>query len=330
MSLSSVTGAYYREQQQLAADYRTEALAAWRRVDRRQIADSWRMQLPRLMLLLTTAQLAAATAADTYVTNVLNAQRIDPTADGHVRPHALTGIASDGRPLDTLLELPSIVALTAIGKGVRIAPAMSLGQGLVDMIARTQVADAGRVAVGLSTVARRHATGYIRMLTSPSCSRCIVLAGRWYRQLAAFLRHPKCDCRNIPGREDVTGDHRTDPRATFDGMSRAEQDKVFTRDGAQAIRDGADINRVVNARRGAAGLSPAGKRLTAAEIQELRGGTERGRLTAQNVFGRQLFTTTEGKGPKRGGPRLMPESIYQIATDRDDALRLLRLHGYII
>ena len=29
------------------------------------------------------------------------------------------------------------------------------------------------------------------------------------------------------------------------------------------------------------------------------------------------------------GVRLMPESIYKAADDRDDAIRLLRLYGYI-
>src|SRR5690606_23965723 len=33
---------------------------------------------------------------------------------------------------------------------------------------------------------------YVRMLTPPSCSRCTVLAGRWYRKNAGFARHPGC------------------------------------------------------------------------------------------------------------------------------------------
>jgi hypothetical protein len=86
----------------------------------------------------------------------------------------------------------------------------------------------------------------------------------------------------------------------------------------------------------------------------LRGGRDRGRLETVNVFGRDLYVTTEGTttrglagvrlGARENGvkaseearytsaraPRLMPESIYQIADgDRDEAIRLLKRFGYI-
>ncbi len=116
-------------------------------------------------------------------------------------------------------------------------------------------------------------------------------------------------------------------------MSTQEQDKVFTKAGARAIRDGADVARVVNARRGAAGLTPAsGGRLTEAEKKAARRGLERGRLQRTRVFGRDHFLTSEAV-TKRGinrKIRLMPESIYEIAGDnRDEAIRLLKVHGYI-
>lgn len=135
-------------------------------------------------------------------------------------------------------------------------------------------------------------------------------------------------------------------------MSQAEQNRIFTRAGARAIRDGADMNQIVNARRGAAGLSVPG-RLTAEEQRMLRGGRDRGRLTRQPVYGQEVFTTTEGTtrrglagrrlgawsedATRRRGaryrsartPRLMPESIYELAEDREDAVRLLRRFGYI-
>ena len=139
----------------------------------------------------------------------------------------------------------------------------------------------------------------------------------------------------------------------FDRLSREEQDKAFTRAGAEAIRDGADISQVVNARRGARGLTPAGARITADEARMLRGGRDRGRLETVDVFGHDLAVTTEGvttrgvagvrlgakeTGTKQGRryrsakpPRLMPESIYKIAgNDRDEAIRLLKRYGYIL
>jgi hypothetical protein len=271
---------------------------------------------------------------------------------GLVVADALAGIASDGRDLVTLLDQPAITTLTALGSGVPQARAMTAGYATLDMAVRTQVADAGRVADQVA-IAARPRTGYVRMLNPPSCSRCVVLAGRWYRWNQGFRRHPRCDCTHVPSREDTAGDLRTDPRGYFDSLDRAEQDRIFTQAGAESIRLGADIGQVVNARRGAAGLAPAGARITAEEARALRGGRVVGRLTPVDVFGRPLLVTSEGittrglagarlgareTGLKTSGrryrsaraPRLMPESILQVADgNRDEAIRLLRRFGYI-
>lgn len=148
-------------------------------------------------------------------------------------------------------------------------------------------------------MARRHVAGYVRMLVPPSCSRCVVLAGNFYRFNAGFERHPRCDCRHIPAAEALAGDLALDTRAYFDSLSEAEQRRVFTVAGAEAIRDGADIGRVVNARRGM--------------------------YTAQ-VGGRRVLATTAVSGSR---VRLMPETIVRVAPNRAERLRLLRLHGYI-
>jgi hypothetical protein len=134
------------------------------------------------------------------------------------------------------------------------------------------------------------------MLSPPSCSRCVILAGRFYAVNAGFARHPRCDCVHIPVAESLHSEV-TSPRAYFDNLDPAEQDKTFTRAGAQAIRDGADPAQVVNARRGMQ---------TAAD----------GRLY-----------TTEAAGRR---PRLMPEQIYADAANREDAIRLLKRFGYLL
>ena len=152
-----------------------------------------------------------------------------------------------------------------------------------------------------------------------------VLAGRRYEWNTGFRRHPKCDCIHIPAAEDAPGDLVTDPKRAFEAMDAAEQDRVFGKAGAQAIRDGADMGKVVNARRG---------------------------MTTASVYGRDVPITTEGttvRGDfgraRRDGPliqrpgqsvrstarvRLMPEQIYlEAAGDRDEAVRLLRRFGYL-
>jgi hypothetical protein len=343
---------HYRRRVALARRIAAELGRLWARIDRDAIGPSWAQLLPVAVEVLGVGQAAAAAAAEVYVDDVTEASGIAAEPAGRVQPTALAGVASDGRNLAGLLYQPAITALTSIGRGETVPRALAGGRLLLDMVARTQVADAGRVADGVAIAARPQLTGYVRMLVGRSCSRCVVLAGKRFRWTAGFDRHPRCDCVHVPAREDTADEIRTDPKAYFASLTREEQDQAFTAAGAQAIRDGADIAQIVNARRGARGLTPAGARITADEARMLRGGRDRGRLEPVQVFGRELLTTTEGTttrgvagvrlgaretGTKTGGryrsartPRLMPESIYQIAAgDRDEAIRLLRRYGYI-
>lgn len=328
----------YDEQAALASTTVDQALALWRQLDPSAISASWLVDDvgARLFVALSTAQELAATRADPYTTRVLAEQGITISADGEVIPLSLAGISSDGRPLEDLLLQPVITTVSAQAHGMPLDQAMTMGANALTRIVGTQVQDASRAAAGIS-VATRQRVGWVRMLTPPSCGRCAILAGRFYRWSDGFARHPLCNCVNVPSMEDTADDIRTDPKAYFNSLSEAEQNKQFTKAGAAAIRDGADISRVVNARRGALGLSAPG-RLTADEQKAMRhGNKDFGHLKRTDVYGRPLSTTTEATtarsdvGRRLNGkvPRLMPESIYEIATDRDDAVRLLRRFGYI-
>jgi len=311
---AEVARQHYATRARLVAAVAVEAVRLWRQVAPGRIADSWRSLIPRLLVVLVGAQQAAAARADDYLDAVLGAQGIPSQARGRTDSRPLSGIASDGRDLVGLLYQPVVATLVGIRDGATVDRALALGHSDLDMIVRTQVADAGRVADQVALTARPAATGYVRMVVGRTCSRCIVLAGQFYQWNAGFERHPQDDCVHVPSAEDTGDDIRTDPKAIFESMTAAEQDRVFTAAGAQAIRDGADINQVVNARRGMT---------TAAS----------GRL-ARNEAG--LFTTTEGASRRRarrgrGVDRLMPESIYELAAgDRDEAVRLLRLHRYLV
>jgi hypothetical protein len=129
-----------------------------------------------------------------------------------------------------------------------------------------------------------------------------VLAGKFFRWNTGFQRHPRCDCRHIPSKENIAGDVTTDPYEYFHSLSKIDQDKWFTPSGAQAIRDGSDIFQVVNSRRG---LQPGG--LVTKEGTSRAGNFGRGRP-----------------------PRLTPEGIYSQGLPRDETLRLLERNGYIL
>ncbi len=297
MTLYDVARAYDRRQATLARKTAAHAHRLWTKIDPGNIGRSWLEQTSQLMPTLVSAQGIAASSASAYVEDALAAQELTGETLGAVRAESLMGVASDGRGLASLIYRPAISSLQAIEAGSAPARALALGGVHLDMIVRTQIEDASRVATGVAITARPHATGYVRMVSAGACSRCIVLAGKHYRWSAGFLRHPRCACRNVPAAENVSGDVSTNPKRAFDAMSSAEQDRRFTRSGAEAIRSGADIAKVVNSRRG------------------------------MYVAGERRFTT---EASTRRGGRLMPEQIArESAGNREEAIRLLRLHGYI-
>lgn len=182
--------------------------------------------------------------------------------------------------------------------------------GSLETLIASEVADAGRSAASVEMVTRPTWQNYVRVLTPPSCPRCAILAGRVYRDLDGFKRHPGCDCVHWPvqnWQEAHDAGLVSSPQEAFDkglirGLSQADSD---------AIRDGADIAQVVNAAQG---------------------------VTTTNLFGRNVKATTSGTTRRaawrRANPsllvRLRPESIYDIADgDRAEVTRLLTLYGYI-
>lgn len=301
MSVELVAQAHYAQRAAVSTAVAVTAAELWAQVSLSAIAASWQALVAVLSAAVGAGQRRAAVPAAQYVADVAAAAGRASDQAGGLVPESLVGVASDGRDLTSLLYRPAVATLTAIGQGTDVETAHRAGGVALDMIVRTQVADAGRAADQVAIVADRTMTGYVRMLQPPSCSRCVVLAGRRYRWNQGFRRHPRCDCVHIPTAEDSADDLRTNPRAYFDSLTPAEQDRAFTAAGAQAIRDGADVARVVNARRA---IYTAGGRTFTRDSTTRRG------------TGRQV--------------RLTPDQIYiEAGGDRDEALRLLRLHGYI-
>jgi hypothetical protein len=119
----------------------------------------------------------------------------------------------------------------------------------------------------------------------------------WF--VASGLIVSNCDCIHIPVAAAEAAGIVQDPMVVYQAMSPEERTRAgWSRAEQQAIADGADIAAVANVHRG--GVFVAG--------------------------GRKF--THEGRSRRR--PRITPEQIYREAGGgRDEALRLLRLHGYI-
>src|SRR5690606_27642678 len=125
----------------------------------------------------------------------------DTIADVTAAP--LIGFAGDGRALSGLVDLAPRKMLDimarADGPGPKIA--WETAERWLNLAASTALSDTARQTEMLHTAVRPGVDGYVRMLNPPSCSRCAVLAGRFYKKNQGFLRHPGCDCRHIPASE---------------------------------------------------------------------------------------------------------------------------------
>lgn len=296
--------------QQLQAGTARRLRGEWAQVDREAIRESWWARIPAMAAIVAAGQEAAAGRADGYLDRMTGSA----TAAGRVVPTAFAGWASDGRSLVSLLARPMVVALLWLARGESPDRAMAAGLASLDVIGRTQVGDAGRMADQVGITSRRTIGAYVRVVEPDACDRCVVLAGRRYEWDDAFARHPQCACTHEPA---PPGTDAASPREIFDQMDRATQDKRFGADAAEAIRQGADISQIVNARRG---MSAAGDRYTT------EGTTRRGRA------GRRLggeFVSDGGRYRRSTRLRLAPGEIIRQSSSREEAIRMLREHGYL-
>lgn len=308
---------HYRRLQRLQAITLTAVRRAWSRMD---AGGNWEQQYerdvgPRISAVVVAAQIAATRESDAYVADVLNELDFGPpTQPGVVNPRSLAGVTGDGRPVASLLassvgRARNVSAKTASPDADAIG--LQSAQDFMDMIVGTILADCARAAEDVAMAQRPWVDGWVRMINPPCCSRCALLSGKFYLFSSGFERHPNCDCYHVPAPKDGAALNRliavNSPDRYFDSLTEAEQNKIFTEAGAEAIREGADISQVVNARRG---------------------------MQTAQVFGKKTLITTTGTTKRGRGNktpvRLMPESILKIAgDDHDEVIRLLKLHGYI-
>jgi hypothetical protein len=311
--------AFYAQGQTVTAAVTLAVRNAWRQFDPTSIEASFAAILNQLVASIAAGQVAASRAASGYVPRLLDELGLDGgDPQGATRPAAFVG-SSSGLSLPETLDSVRLRSLYAASAG---GDASASGLTLLEGITQTQIADASRLATSAEIAVRPKITGWVRMIHPGACDRCIVLAGRFYRWSEGFQRHDRCKCKHIPAVEDVAGDLRTDADAYFRSLSEAEQNRAFGRARAQALRDGADMSQVVNSRKGVYTAQVFGRR-----IRATTSGT-----TSRGAYGRAQADLAKQSGQRyrrSRTPRLTPESIYKIAADRDDAIRLLKLYRYI-
>lgn len=325
-SLMQASAKHYAYGQQVQARAMRDLTRLWVGIDQRRILSSWTATAGTAALIVAQAQQAVAEDSVEYAGAVMESYDVAPQAHQTIAA-GFAGIAYQlgdrPRPPITLRESvmsPAYKTLRALKTGYSTDRSMGIGLDNLLLRSQMQIADAARQAEGVTMTTAPVRMHYVRMLNPPSCGRCAILAGKTYRSSEAFERHPGCDCRHIPVDEALAGEMTTDPYAYFNSLSTEEQNKYFTNSGAQAVRDGADVFQVVNARQGV--YSTSGGALATYE-----GTTRRG------YWGSMQATRTR-QGSERYGvairERLLPEEIYKRSKgNREQALRMLEDYGYI-
>jgi hypothetical protein len=334
-----IVAAYGTAQQRAVTQTLTTAQRLWRELSTADLVGSWVGGVGgALVRAVAAGQLLAASTGQPYVDAMVAADGL--TSDyaegsGRVSARAFSGAAADGRPLDSLLYMPVIRTKTLLAGGVTLQEAMTGGLVSLQRMVASEVADAGRGAAGVAMVANRQVTGYVRVVQSGACARCVILAGRWYAYNAGFQRHPHCQCYAMAA-TNARVSPRTDPMGFFDSLSTEEQNRRFGLGGAEAIRNGGDIYSVVNASRSTVTLDAYGQKVVAT----LEGTTRHGQ------FYRSMLRDTEQRTGQRFArsfadvkqglpqfqlrtPRLTPGEIYRLSEDRDELIRMLGRFGYL-
>lgn len=307
------------------------SIAAWKRIDAKNLDMSWLHVLPRILAVISGAQRKAAASAPGYLERIARAQHVAANIDGRLSPGAFAGITGDGRPLATLLYAPVALSKKRIGDGMPIPQALETEGAHLAMLAATVVQDAQRMAVQAEQARYTVLRGYVRHVTLPACPRCIILAGRFYRRSSGFPRHPRCDCTMVPARGEEWVQEQ-DPAALMARM-RADHPgrlrKSLTEGDLKALDKGANLNQVVNAHRGMATANAYGRKVSVTS----EGTTRRG------IAGRRLIREGGAKAPPGSryrsarSPRLTPAQIFAEAEAEgwgdEEIVRQLARFGYI-
>jgi hypothetical protein len=323
----------------------------WSRMDIHNLDWSWESVAPLMVAQVAAAQVAAASLSAPYLNAIDRSYAYKPLP-ASIPPASFANVMGDGREVGPALFGAVTNTKTAIGKGMAPAQAFQIGANFVAVVASAALHDAARNADRVLSIGKGY-TRYIRVVNGSACSRCAILAGM-YSAEEAFLRHASCQCGTAPIQIDgkIPSGFHDSPLSYFDSLSTAEQDRRFTRAGAEAIRQGANPTSVVNVRRGAYGIQfsnhdyRVGETGLSRRMQPITIGVKadgsplRVFATAEGVtvrgeFGRtevrkSTLAAKEGRYRRTTRVRLMPEQILKMAGNNPERWReLLERYGYL-
>lgn len=300
---------YYRQTTAHAGSTTDALLSLWQSIpDDMSILEGWDRVREPMVAVMAQSQVESALMASAYLQAQGMAQGVNVAV---ANPSAFV------TPTDVSSYWLSYGAAHTVRAantgGIAEVYARRAGSHILARTIGSMVTDAGREAEYAGMVATPEMVGYYRKLSGTACDRCAILAGAYYRWSDGFLRHPRCQCRHVPAAEQ-------DDSLAFDALEALRNNKIGTYrtlpDGSKVfepslseadrkaiLEDGADMGRVINAKR--------------------RG------LRVSDIYGDRVRHTVVGPRPGMN-LRLRPSEIYrQAGMDRDLARRLLQRHGYV-
>ena len=250
MTLEQVAQKHYRRSSLTTRQVVAAVLELWRATG----PSGFRDELVRAAGLVAAGQLSQAVQAADYLLALGAEQGMTPP-EAQLVPRAFAGVGTDGRPLADVLSYPIHRVWTMLDAGADYATASTSGTASLTRIVANETTQAGITAESVGMVGQPEMVGYVRLLNTPSCGRCAILAGKFFKWNDGFDRHPGCDCVHVPaadqsdamsGKPPWSANLVNDPKAYFDSLSTAEQNRYFGKAEATAIRGGADMNKTVN------------------------------------------------------------------------------------
>ena len=205
----------------------------------------WQKRLPRVLAIVGSAQVTAASDAAANVAPTLEATGFPETRLAVVEPRRFAGW-SERVPLPRLMLSPVVVSRMAPGDEDAM---LAAGGRWLDRMVSTLVADAGRAAGGVQIAATENA-GWVRYEPAPYCQRCAPLVGKFFRYSQGFQRHPQCPAVHRAA-------SRREPPKGYSSRPGADEVKDLTEAQKKALTEGADLFKVINSHR-RRGLETAG------------------------------------------------------------------------
>lgn len=321
--MTALDAQQYTAQQTTVRHAVAQTQEAWARLDIANLSQSWETDVrPEVVATVEQAQVQAASLAQPYVIGTLAAAATVSAPLGLLVAGAFAGMAANGLLLAALFDFALRYLRRALDLGAPPSDARAIGLHRLLTYVGTEIADTGRLAVQLAATLEPEVAGYERIVHLPACGRCIILSGRLYRYSQGFQRHPRCDCGMKPVTHDQWGNDTASatPNTLFDRMSRAQQAQAFGPDAAKAIRAGADMSRVVNARRKGSVYTAGGYEFTH-------------EATTKRGVGRQLGDLSKRPGSRYTRSRVNrptpAQLVNAVGDDREELVRQLSRFGYL-